>query len=355
MDNNPFHRLVKHEKVASKELVELLSNTLIGTNGTLYQLLDTPRKIYKLNCPNHFCLYRNDKVVANVTLCQRDISLPKSELNSFYIRYVAFSSLFQGNTKPSKGRSSLHDYFKGLFETSNLSFDNPERKSSFFWAYIDPENYRSYNLNTSFGFQTIGSFKTIAFSKVRPKNRGVEVLNTDDHTTTLKDIRNFYDGYALFSTTHLFKNENYFVLRINDEIVAGIQANPVHWKIKKLPGLKGKLMLRLAPYIPYLNKIINPKSHRYLATEGLFWKTGKEHFIQQLLEGVLAITRHHSLLIWEDENHQRVKKLPVKWGFLQKNKVDNSISIVAKMNGFSATEIEAIKRSPKYISGFDVT
>lgn len=167
-------------------------------------------------------------------------------------------------------------------------------------------------------------------------------------------IKEFYTGFQLFSPIHLFENNAYYLRRINGEIVCGIQANPVHWKIKKLPGLSGKILLKFAPKIPRLKKLINPNNYQFLATEGIFWKKGFESEVSNLLEGILHETNHNSLLLWTDTQNLMLKKLPIKWGFIQKIKADNLISIVAKCNGYSKQEIEAIKNAPKYLSGFDM-
>lgn len=350
-----IHQVIKHEKSPPSIVVDLLRETLIGTEGTLYQLMDTPEKIHQLHSPHFIYLERHGKAIGNVTLCERQISFAHETVRSYYIRYFAFQKLFQGSSKKGNARSGFHQYFEEFFKTSNLNPIQPVYDKSIYWAFIDPENARSFNMNTLFGFETIGSFKTKAFSRVRPKQRNVERLSTIEQPAVMQEIKTFYRGYNFFSSTHLFENNNYFVLRENNEIICGIQANPVHWKIKSLPGLQGKLMLKLAPYLPGIRKLINPKAHRFLATEGLFWKPGKENFVASLLEGVLSITNHHSLLIWEDQQAHLLNKLPLNWGFIQKIKKDNTVSIVAKFNGYSLAEIESFRSNPKYLSGFDMT
>ena len=119
--------------------------------------------------------------------------------------------------------------------------------------------------------------------------------------------------------------------------------------------MSGKLLLKYAPKIPRIKKLINPDDHRFLATEGLFWETGFESEVSNLLEGVLAETGHNSLLIWTDSDHDFLTDLPVKWGFIQRMKKNNLIHIVVKCNGYSEDEIITLKACPKYLSGFDMT
>lgn len=350
-----IHKLFKRDTIPPQSVFDLLKSTLIGTNGTLYQLLDTEQKIHDLHQPTFIYLERNEKAIANFTVCKRDITIGDSTAPSLYIRYFAVAHLFQGGQSKSEGKSEFHAYFKALFNTSNYNPVLPKYEKVMYWAFIDPDNFRSFNMNEQFGFQTIGSFKTTAFSRVNPKHTTVERAKSNDHKFILGAIRSFYKGYQLFSPIHLFEHDHYFLIRKKGEIVCGIQANPVHWKIKNLPGISGRLMLKLAPKIPRIKKLINPENHQFLATEGLFWKPGFECEIVNLLEGVLAITGHHSLLIWTDSKNDSISELAIKWGFIQRMKKNNLVHIVAKFNGYSDKEISELRERPKYLSGFDMT
>lgn len=350
------HKLVKRSTTPPESVIQLLENTTIGTNGALYQLLDTREKIQQLHQPNFIYLERNGQAIGNVTICERTVTLNTDQFDGLYIRYFAFKQLFQGGTKARHGQSNFHQYFKALFETSAFDPTKASNDKSMYWAYIDPLNVKSFNMNSRFGFTTIGQFKTTAFSRVRPKiSKRVSPVTTEEMPEVKSKIEDFYADFDFYSDTHLFENNHFYVLKVDGEIIAGVQANPVHWKIKGLPGLSGKILLKTAPIIPRLSKLIKPNDHRFLATEGLFWKKGHEDFVVELLEGVLAATQHHSLLIWTDSNNHMLDRLDLKWGFIQKTKPKSEIEIVAKFNQFSAEEIEAIKSHKKYLSGFDMT
>lgn len=350
-----IHQLVKHATYPPESVIQLLEQTCIGTKGTLYQLLDTRQKIKRLHSPHFIYLERNEKAIGTVTLCERDVQLNGLQTPTVYIRYFAFDQLFQGSSNQSRGRSSFHSYFKALFDTSNFDPIQPQGNKQLYWAFIDQENARSFNMNVNFGFRTIGSFKTKVFSRVHPKNKGVERITEEDQKEVLNALQTFYKDFNFYSPIHLFEDQNYFVIRHQGEIVCGIQANPVHWRIKSLPGLTGRLMVRYAQFIPRIRKLIHPNDHRFLATEGLFWKEGFEHFIEPLLEGTLALTKHHSLLIWTDDQNSLFDSLSIKWGFIQRMKADNIVKIVGKFNSYTDREIERIIERPKYLSGFDMT
>jgi hypothetical protein len=354
---NRLANLIQHATVAPQSVIDLLKNTLIGTEGSLYQLLDTESKIHLLDHPHFFFIERNNKALGTITICERNVMLGEKKKQALYIRYFAFDSAFQSSGNKARERNSIFDqHWKKIFNTGNLYESENEVKSTFFWAYIDPQNFRSFNMNERFGFETIGTFRTIAFSRFKPKfSNDVSVVLPGEKEEVMGMIQNFYHDFSFLSDAHLFDQNNFFVLRENGKIVAGIQANPAKFKIISLPGIGGKIALKVFPKLPYLRKIVNPSENKFLATEGLFWLDGYENQVEKLLNAVLHLTKHHSMMIWEDASVQRIRKLPLKWGTLQKIKKDNEINIVLKDVNLSAMELDILRTTPKYLSGFDMT
>jgi len=367
MQNRPAN-LIQHSTIAPASVIELLKSTLIGTEGSLYQLLDTEEKIHQLDQPHFFFIERNKKTLGTVTICERSVSTQSENIKALYCRYFAFDPVFQiaknkknstsnSSTKqPGNGNSIFDKHWQKIFDSGNLTDEENQNRKTFFWAYVDPQNLRSFNMNARFGFETIGTFNTISFSRFYPKkNENVHRLQKSEQSNVLAQIRDFYSDYSLFSDVRLFDADNYFVFKENGKIVAGIHANPTRFKIVSLPGFTGKLLVKILPFLPIMKKIINPKNHRFLATEGIFWSPGHEDKIEKLLNGVLAITNHNSLLIWEDNCSSKIKNLPVKWGTLQRLKKNNEIMIVAKFINMDSEICDAIKKGPKYLSGFDMS
>lgn len=353
-------KIVTHTKEPDKAVLDLLVNTTIGTNGAKYQHLHTATKIHTLHKPHYVTIRRNQKAVGNMTVCERPLLVKDKKIDSLYVRYFSFANLFQSKGKKSKkNRQSIFEkYLQQLFTTSNINVHTPEYKSSVYWAFIDPENNRSWNMAERFGFETIGYFSTYAFSRFFPKiNKCVDAINPNEIEAAWDSIKDFYKDYTNLSRTHLFEGDNYFVYRVNGEIVAGVQVFDIHWRIDVMPGLKGKVLVNTLPYLPFLRRIINPKNYRFLATEGLFWKEGYENKVEELLEGVLALKKRHSFLMWFDDGDDRMitQFNSMNVGLMQKMKADNSIEVLAKFNNFDPQIKADMVGSLKYISGFDTT
>lgn len=356
MDNRGDSR-IKHTTVVPTSVVDLLSKTLIGTEGSLYQLLDTPSKIHELDSPHFYFIERNEKALGTITICERNVTVGEKEITGRYIRYFAFDEIFRGNSDKAIKRNSLFDqHWKNIFDTGRLEESSPEKLSTFFWAFIDPQNFRSFRMNERFGFENIGQFQTTAFSRFYPRNSlRVNRLKKEEHQLVLEEIKKFYHDFVFVSDTQLFKHDNYFVLKDNGKIVAGIQANPTKFKIVSLPGFGGKIALKVFPKLPFLRRMMNPKEHQFLATEGLFYLPGHENVIEELLSAVLFQQKHCSLLIWEDVKKPVLRNLNLSLGFLQNIKKDNFINVVFKPVNLSSQQLTSIKNSPKYLSGFDMT
>jgi hypothetical protein len=352
------NNLLKFSSVPPDELIKLLQCTFIGTNGLQYQLQDTASKISELVQPTFVYVQRREQILGSITFCQRDLLSEIPNLTTYYLRYFAFQAFLHGKAKKRRGTSQTQAAIDELFQTSNLNLAAPEMNPSIFWAYIDPLNLRSFNMHRKHAFEEIGEFETIAFSRVSPrlKKKEIRPIREQEKEIVLELIKKHYEDYAFFTPTHIFDHDRFYVLVENGEIVAGIQANPVVWKFKSLPGTMGKLMMNLLPKTPFIKRIFNPKQHRFLATEAFFWCPGHEAHLQDFLSGVLTLTKHNSLFLWEDTKVKHIKNLPIKWGLLAKMTKDNPpIKIVAKFNRLTSAQKTKFKNQPTYLSGFDLT
>lgn len=358
-----FERLkniITHTTSVDAQILNLLEQTTIGTNGAKYKHLHTSKKINQLHKPHYFTIRRNNKAQANITICERPMWVKSKQIESYYIRYFSFNKIFQssGQKTRSQKNSIFQTYLNALLSSHDLNVNSISEKPSMFWAFIDPENNRSWQMAERFRFENIGLFSTVGFSRFFPKkNINVRAIKESEKESVWSKTKHFYQNHSNLSNVQLFKNNDYYIIEHNNEIVAGVQSFDIHWKIEAMPGFKGKLAVNLLPYIPFLNKIINPKNFKFLAIEGLFWLP--EHFdkIEVLLESVLAIKKRNTLLFWVDNKDKKLFKIKnrLNLGLIQKLKSDNSIEILAKFNNFPNDLKKDIIESPKYISAFDAT
>ena len=337
--------IFKLRQESTPALLELLNNTTLGTNGAKYRHLDTASRILEADNPLFLSLERTDKVMGNITFCQRD--------KFWYIRYFAFHSFAQaGNKKKNtdKGNSflkrELNLFFDEVFEGKHS--DEPVESM---YAYIDPRNDRSKWMSENFGFKVIGQLATQSFSRFYPKlSPRVEISKDWD---ALKEIveKQFGEHNYLF-TTHAEKAPFYILKDGNGEIVAFTRVTKVNWEIVRLPGKFGGLLTNIIPFIPFLNKLIKPKNHIFLVPEIVFSKDNNPILLEELFSSILAQEKCNLMLWWIDEKDPLYISIKEKinWGFFNKLIGVNPVDVVERRNPNS----KAISKGPVFVTAFDM-
>jgi hypothetical protein len=183
----------------------------------------------------------------------------------------------------------------------------------------------------------------------------MERIKPSDKEQVVKLLNRHYANHSLVHFSYIFQEENYFVLRENDEIIAGCQVHHAAWIVKNIPGKLGGLFLKCVPYLPVVRSVFNPNNFKFLTFEGFYVKEGREVELIKLFESIM---RHFSLrasLIWldiRDPLYQTLIKLG-KHGMM-KNFVDSaSVKILAIPEKASIHTMQHIQNHPLYISTFD--
>ncbi len=341
----------------------MLVDAIIGTPGKsiTYRLSDVPDKIRFIPKPTFIVLEKKSTLVATCCLCHRKTRVGPKEINVSYIRYFAFLPAYQKSPKFSKNNKtgttgSLKKEILSLLEfpAGRVSHAGEQH---LFYAYVDQENHRSVSLCDLFGFRQIRSFSTLVFSRYSPKaNPSVGRILPHEKEEVITRLKEFYRQYNLFSTDNLFFRDNYYVLKnVNGEILAGVQANNVRWKIDGFPGLIGKYLLGFISNLPIIRRFIN-MDFSFTSFEAVFYKKGCEKYLEKLFESVLAMQKTNTALIWADDRSyllRQVKKIDRGvFGSMLKFK---SANVIIKSQGLSDQEETTLNKLPAYISAFDLT
>ena len=87
-----------------------------------------------------------------------------------------------------------------------------------------------------------------------------------------------------------------------------------------MPGKFGGTQVKLLPFIPLINRLIQPKEHTFLVPEVVCNPSGNVQDVNVLFEAVLAKEKLHSMLWWNDTRdplYQQANKI-FNWGLLHK-------------------------------------
>ncbi|HPR32090.1 MAG TPA: hypothetical protein PLK12_08340 [Prolixibacteraceae bacterium] len=354
---------IKQSPVASGAIVSLLKSTLWGTPGlTQYQHLETEKTIYDIGSPVFYSLERQGNLLCTVCLAGREVNIGSKARTSHYVRYLAVRSGLGGDgkrkQKPGKSHSGglVKQFMEEVFRMGpSALFHRPEQKA-LYYAYVESENEQSIHLCTHFGFRKVSTMDTVPFSRFSPKKH-THVRRADplEYASIQERILQQYHNHNLIDLEHVFYEENYFVAEADGKIVAGVQANPMCWAFRNLPGLSGRILLRVLPRIPYLRRLINPQRFSFSAFEGVFCLDGHEGVLNSLFESVLALQGNYTALIWMDTKSPMIQTIRkhCHLGLMDKINSGGAGDILVRGENLTPADWESLIGKPAYVSCFD--
>lgn len=347
---------------ASKEIIKIVSNTVWGSVGKMqWKMMNTSKFIPKIINPNWLTLYHGDKLLFTMVLSNRKVSSEGGLVDSYYIRYVTFNEKFRNKSNKSKisgiKRGTDRGFVrKGINEFVNASKNN-ELSKTIVYALVELNNAASIELCKNFGLETIRNCRTILFSRFFPKkNSKIIKLKEEDKPELINLLQKHYKGHNLFFTGNMFHSGTYYVIKRENNIIAGLQITPNIWKIDHLPGITGAIIVKVLSKLPLISRIVNPKEFRFALFDGVYVKKGHEADLISLMESVLADFKLNSAMLCLDHNSTLCNWLHKSGnlGLLNKLKGDSLAQLVARFDNFSEEEIQQFKNKPAFISAFDM-
>ena len=318
--------IFKIRTTTSESLKTLLHHTTYGTNGACYRHLDTLERIEELDKPLHLSLERNSKVLGNCTFCRRN--------GDWYIRFFTFDSAFRssGIKNKQEKKSKLKDELANFFNSALVNGVNEEKVNSFY-AYIEPKNARSIQMSENFGFEKCATIVTQTYSRIKAEksNRFGAIEKWEEIKCLIED--NFGD-YSYYFDEYTKQGQFYGVKNDEGELIAFCKYNEATWEIVRLPGKSGAFLTKLIPFIPFLNKIINPKKHTFIAPEAVWVKDNNPSLLDELFSGLLSENEKTLILWWTDKKDHLFKSTveKINWGLLHKFVGQTEVNVMRKAN-----------------------
>jgi L-amino acid N-acyltransferase YncA len=331
------------DKTFDNTILALLRKTIYGTKGPKYQHTGQELKLQNLKNPIFFTLRKQDETIGFYCFCEREIWIDTEKYLGYYGRYLAVDENHQGN-----------GYGKLLKKNATEYVESNGTSPSVLYSYIEENNTRSLNISQKLGFISISTLETIIFSRLYPRadNRGTRIDEVE-LPELLKKLESQNTHTILRTFENINYQNNYFVLKENGRIVAGLQANPTRWKIVEMGGVGGKILLNVLPHIPILKRLINPQKHDFVAIEGIFIETGSDELLYSLIEGVLHQFSVTSALIELDSKSSILEIFKKKQNLGLLNAFKNEIKTHVMKKSFNCNL--PIPHGEAYVSSFDFT
>jgi hypothetical protein len=279
-------------------LIAFLKSTILGSNGAQYQHLDTEIRLAQLENPLHLSLFRNDKIIGNITFSRRE--------KNWYVRYFAFNSAFRGSGQNKNNRIGNSFLKKELRQFFQDQIDTGEVNS--FYAYIDPMNDQSFLMAEELGFIKSNQVFTQTFSRIHPKQTTrISTIVEAQARSLIRDnsgnLSYFYNQNNI-GTAYVLKDET-------GDIIAFATAKLISWKLIRLPGRFGSILLKTIPYIPGLNRIINPKKHEFIGIDNVWIKHNQPLITEEFFNGILVLEKQKMIIWWTDKMTENTQ-----WGIM---------------------------------------
>ena len=354
---------------ANEGVIDILNRAVQGSEGGMrFSLQDVAKRIAAYKDQIRFVsLYKKNQITGTVGSCFRISGQGKLRYPTSYLRYLAFQSTYQSDKtwrkrtnetiKPEKDDSFKQKTLEIFSKPHLLDLQNVfEGDKHVMYAFVESMNERSKNLVQQAGYEYIRSFLTVAFSRFSPViDKRVSRLNEKDRPAMEKRLLDYYRGYSFFTTEYSFYGDKYYVLKDNDEIIAGVSAIPAAFKVYDVPGVWGWVMMKVLPKIPYFRRLFRPGEFRYLVLDAIYCKKGSEKLLAPLFESACASENFNTGLIWLDDRSQlyNIIRTMVRMGALNRMLNAKPGLVYTKFINLTEDEKEYFYDSPAYISGFD--
>ena len=354
-----------------KELIDHIGTTYLGTPGGLqYHHTTGIDKLKNMKTCYFVFLRRSGKMLGSIGYALREAHAGEATYKCWLVLYFAIKAPLRSNkvTRKQRSRRPVKDRSASLIKVAaNYFHDNPERlidpdttemPKAILYSLVEKKNERSRNFAEIGGYEKTGDVVSFMFSRLKQRNRaGVERLKRDDIPEMRSLLKDFYSDHAFYLDDNLFLNGDYYVLRENGEIIAGLQANEEMWEIKTIGNARLDRMIKFLTRIPFVGKRFKYEQMRFLGVEGIFFREGRGDAVYTLLEGVLARKDQYLALMIMDtrssvyRNFMMVKKLgPV-------NTILGTFDgdFYTRFYSFPEEEKKKVAAMPAYISIFDNT
>lgn len=339
-----IHPIFKIREEPTPEIIELLDNTILGTEGAQYRHLDTREKISECDNPLFLSMERSKRVLGNITFCRRG--------KHWYIRYFAFDQHLRSAGKTRSNKTSENFLKKQVDDIFQLAFEGEFGQSvDTFYAYVDPKNVRSLWMSEQFGFERISTVATQSFSRAKPSESN-RVKKVEDWPKIEQRVQSHFSEYQYFFEAQTKKPPHYILYDESGNILASAKTTKAVWEINRLPGNWGSLLVKLIPYIPVINKIVNPKRHTFIVVEAVIAKNNDPKLVEELFSAILQQEKLNLIFWWIDTKdilYSSIRKR-MKWGPMKRLMGVPEAYVMAKKNPkFGSIETN----KPVYTVGLD--
>ena len=329
----------------SPEIPRLLEKVAWGTEGARYKLVDIAPTLRHLPNPTYITLKKENQLVALRLYIEKQAQWNREPLHSFYHSFFAVDPNFKGQ-----------GYGKMLARATADTLKQKLGARGIIYCHVETDNLQSLRISESMGYQRVGRFHAMSFSRFFPKpSPRLRKLAPAEKSAVLRVLTEQYVDHALTDFPLSLRPESFYILADGDQILAGLQAEPQHWKILSLAGAGGAVAIHALPRIPLVRELFNPNCFEFLKFGNVFFEQDRPEAAYALMEAVLALHNRKTAMMFWDKGSPVYQQIAGAGRFGVLNALtETPVEILALFKDFKESEIADFGRRPKVISPCDI-
>lgn len=330
---------------ASPEVISLLERTTWGSRNLRYRIRGVAAKLARLNDPYVFRMEKRGQLAAVCILNRRTVQLLGVPYDSMHFVMIATDPALEGQGLAGLLSVHIRRYLERHLDAPAVAY-----------AYIEATTDYSLRISNRVGHSLEAVMPLTVFSRLWPKDdETVRPISDGEVEEIAARLYRLYEGHGFADFDDSLKRDEYFVLRHQGRIVAGAQAEALHWSVVEMPGWRGAFLVKVLPWIPLLGRMLPLQDFRFLRFGNLLVEPGHEAHLVRLLETLLA--RHNTRvgLIMMDRRSPVLGRIRAfgRLGPLQRA-LEGATKAVADFKGVSEDDIARIAARPMLLSPRDV-
>jgi hypothetical protein len=301
---------------------------------------DLQKEIDKFAQPRYFTL---EKDTTPIAVCLANEKLISFQNKTYPAYYLSLLSVIPDEF--NKGYASL------LVKKTTGYCNELLPEKGLVYAYVEMENERSHKTFLKNGYTNIGTFMAPIYSCMNPrKATSVEKIKPGDAATIINLLQKKYQTHAFLDLETSFDANRYYVEKKNDTILVGMQVKRFRWSFIELPGLDGRIILKLFPHLPVIRKLFNPRSYEFMKIGNIYFAEGCESRIPAMIETLLVNENLKVCMAYTSTRSREnmAIKARVKHGLLSSVEAEGCVYCYFK--GFSEEETALFQKDPLHIS-----
>lgn len=324
-------------------IVALLERTRWGTKDVAYYWENIGENLDPLNSAMCFSLAEGEEPIACILLNRKTIHIGDKRIQTYFGSHLSVSPKYIGKGLMKRLAEQVDDFFTRKYRGARLEY-----------AYVEARNIRHMPFFEQRGAVHIAQYRVLGYSRFFPKDDSrVKQLEPSEKAHIVRLLNEAYRDHSFKDFQLSVLPEHYYIIRHNDEIIAGVQISVYQWVIEKLAGLGGWLALNILPHISLLRTLFNPRKFRFLRFGNLYVKAGHEMDLCRLMNALLLRNVTKSGILCIDRRSPIFKRIRSQGLGILNRFIESSVNVFVTPHSIESDTIELLKKQPFHVSMID--